>query len=335
MPTRRFTFAALALAGVCAASSGHAAPEPSVPQPPSVVVSIAPLQGLIQPLATAFSRAAAVEVLIPPGVSEHGYEPTPQQLAAAARADLIVLVGLGLEARVEQFLNEHPVAPSGRGVRRVLIVADVLGVGAAESPATTDHEHTDDCDHGHTDPHLWLDPTLAAKLVERVAAELERIARARGDGLPVVDAIVTAREQLTKNLADLDAEYARRLLPHKGKTVLVAHDAYGWLARRYGLTFVALAGLNAGEPTPGALAEAAQAVKGLALTSVYVEPQLSPAAVQRIAAATGTSVRTLDPLGTGDYVAFMRKNLDALVAGFEPRAAPAGEPAPEPAGAPR
>ncbi len=331
-------------------SAPAAAPTPAAPAPapasaPAVsiaplkcIVSIAPLAGLIRPLVEAAAPGSTVEILVPPGVSEHAYEPTPAQINALARADLIVLVGLGLDAHIERAVKAQ-----GRG-NALIEFATVAGVSAAAPEAQPpDHEHDDFCNHGGTDPHLWLDPRLALKLVcyvhdcmtayvvnaqsPRNLPPDQRRARIAASREPRIDsrtpseperAVHAAFDPLAHSLITLDADYAAALKPHAGKPVVVGHDAWGYLARRYGLEFVPISGLSAGEPTPGALANALDIIRRRGLTSIYVEPQLSPAAARRLASATGTTIRTLDPLGTGDYFAMMRANLAALLAGFEP-----------------
>jgi len=81
--------------------------------PLKVVVSIAPLKGLVEPL---LPPGSTIELMIPPGVSEHGYEPPPSKLAALAQADLVVIVGRGLEPQVEKFMLEHP-SPRRRTIK--------------------------------------------------------------------------------------------------------------------------------------------------------------------------------------------------------------------------
>src|SRR5882757_8715144 len=66
------------------------------------VVTIPPLKGLIEPL---LPPGTTVTVLMQPGRSEHGYEFTPADMAAMARADVFVYVGLGLEGRIEATLE--------------------------------------------------------------------------------------------------------------------------------------------------------------------------------------------------------------------------------------
>ncbi|MBC7833755.1 MAG: zinc ABC transporter substrate-binding protein, partial [Phycisphaerales bacterium] len=108
-----------------------------------------------------------------------------------------------------------------------------------------------------------------------------------------------------------------------GGTLVVSHDAYGWLCKRYGFTALPITGLSAGEPTPRSLERAIAAVKAAKAPAVFVEPQLSPASAKAVAKATGAKVLTLDPLGNGDWFAMMEANLAAIREGLGVR-----EPAP-------
>lgn len=278
--------------------------------PMRVVVSIAPLKELAERLVPA---GVVVEVLIPLGVSEHGFEIAPRALMGLGEADVVVFVGLGLEPQVEKFLRERP-----RAGRREVSFAAAVGQDAEQADGDHeghDHAHGEACEHGHgTDPHLWLDPRLVAeKLVPALSEAVADALRLRG----VAGAVELARlgertASLRADLLALDGAFAARLERAESRTIVVGHDAFGWLAKRYGLTTVAIHGLAAQEPKPSAIAAAAAAVREHGLKVVFSEPQLSAKASKRVAQATGARVLTLDPLGDGTYFAFMRRNLDAL-----------------------
>lgn len=317
----------LAGAGVAAGQTQPAQPRADAAAPPvRVVVSIAPLKGLVEPLLPA---GGSLTLLIPPGVSEHGYEIGPRALADLARADVVVLVGLGLEPSVDRFLAERP-----RAGRRIVRLAEAAGVageaGGRDEPGPGDghdgheghdvHEGHDHTVHTHDehgacvhiiDPHLWLDPVRAVDLVHAAAAAIGEVAAGRG-GEPARAAVAASRDGVVARLEGLDRAYRARLASAPRRTVVVTHDAFGWLARRYDFQTIAIKGLNAGEPTPRALEAAMAAVRAHGLTAVFAEPQLSPAAAQRVADAAGVKVLTLDPLGDGDYFGLMLRNLDAL-----------------------
>lgn len=321
-------------------------------RPLSVVVSIPPLAGIVRGLLPAGST---VESLIPPGASEHGYEIPPVALSRAARADLVVSVGLGLEASADKFLSANP----RQGRREVVfhavakrraggLLPSPKAAGGDESAGHEGHSHGpgESCSvcasRADTDPHFWLDPVL----VRDLSVELSRVIGAASGP----EAAASLKNKLDAQLARIDElheRYARTLAPATRRTIVVAHDAWQYPAARFGLRVVAIAGLNAQEPTPGAIRDAARVVREQGLTHVFIEPQLSRRAAERIAAATSVGVLTLDPLGDGDWFGLMEANLRSLATALgvpmiERAATPATPAAPAtpdaaapPAGSPR
>lgn len=283
-----------------------------------VVASIPPVLGIVKPMLEEAGVAHKVESLIPPGVSEHGYEIPPGKLSQLRRADVVVLVGLGLEPQVEKFLKQNASTS-----RRVVVLADAVGI-------KLDHDAGDHANHAHgpdgeclhvVDPHIWLDPVLVEKMVSAVAQALRDAAAARGVGVMASEAgkgadvgtrLWMAEEAMLKRVRGVHEAYESGLKPARARTIVVGHDAWGYLAKRYGLETVAIKGLMATEPTPKSLTEATRTVKEKGLSTVFVEPQLSQKAGQSIASATGASVRMLDPLGRGDWFAMMEANLVEL-----------------------
>src|SRR5690606_30757288 len=119
--------------------------------------------------------------------------------------------------------------------------------------------------HGDEDPHFWLDPLLMADLGEAVAAELGGIDPDRAADYDA--AAATLREQLT----ELDTAYADGLATCERATVVVSHDAFGYL-RRYGLTFEPIAGLSPdAEPTPADLQHLQELIRTDGITTVFSE----------------------------------------------------------------
>nr|MCU0688696.1 metal ABC transporter substrate-binding protein [Phycisphaerales bacterium] len=125
---------------------------------------------------------------------------------------------------------------------------------------------------------------------------------------------------LQDRLGALDAQYRTAVdaLPADRRTIVVAHDAYSWLAKRYGLETVAIKGLTAQEPAPADLARAIATVRDRKISTVFIEPQVSSKASHRVAEATGARVAMLDPLGNGDYFRMMTDNLAAIRAALTP-----------------
>ncbi len=286
------------------------APSASVPKPAPtgapirVVATIPPLRGLIAPLLTDAKIPHEFTTLVPPGASEHGFEISPDKLMALGKADIVVMAGLGMEPQVDKFLADHPNAG-----RRVVNLASVLKL---EGDGHHDHDEDahDDHDHHHhgADPHVWLDPLLVREAMVECGGAIREKAGAAVEA-KLLDTVV--QHEFLKVEA-VHRAYEAALAAAPRRTIVVAHDAYSHLAKRYNLEVIAITGLNAGEPRPDDLKRAADAVREHHLTTIFVEPQLSPAAAERLAAATGAKTAVLDPLGDGDWYKLMNANLAAL-----------------------
>ncbi len=271
---------------------------PSVHDGRTVVVSIPPLAGLVRPL---LPPDTTVHVLVPSGRSAHGYRPTPEDIAAIGRADAVFMVGLNLETGM------------ARAVRggTVITMADVLGI-AGDPHAGHNHDDHSGHDHGDdisSDPHLWLDPVLAAQFV-----------RALPDALPgslVHDETSSKAEQLAGSIDAVDAAFKERLAPFKSQAIVTHHASFNRTAERYGLEVAAvLRAIETLEPSPADIANAVEAIRTRGVGAVFVEPQFGTTSATRVADAAGVELVTLDPLGDGDWIEFMHANLDALVEGL-------------------
>ncbi len=133
--------------------------------------------------------------------------------------------------------------------------------------------------------------------------------------------VLTAAKLLVTRIEAVDAAYRAAADSAETRTLVVGHDAYGWLSRRYSLSTIAIAGLNAQEPTNKAVQAAIAAIRQRGAMAVFVEPQLSQAAGKRIAERTKVPVLLLDPLGDGDWFRMMEANLESLKKGLGQKAA--------------
>ena len=156
--------------------------------------------------------------------------------------------------------------------------------------------------HSPKDPHVWLDPRRYETIVAEVGGALHR---------PEAAARVNAR------LDALDGEYRRGLAHCARRSFVTSHEAFAYLAQRYGLHQIAVTGLVPDtEPTPGALNDTIRAVRASGATTVFTEPLVSMRIADTVARETGTHTAVLDPLEGqpkhGDYFTAMRANLAEL-----------------------
>jgi len=156
--------------------------------------------------------------------------------------------------------------------------------------------------HAGEDPHVWLDPIRYGQTVTEVGHALHRPAAAR---------------RVVARLHALDREYRRGLARCTHRSFVTSHEAFGYLAQRYGLRQIAVTGLVPDtEPTPGALNDTIRAVRASGASTVFTEPLVSTRIADTVARETGTHTAVLDPLEGqpkhGDYFTVMRANLNEL-----------------------
>lgn len=304
-----------------AASAG-----PQGAQGPAVVASVLPVHSLV---AGVMTGRGAPTLLIRAGASPHGYSLRPSDARALAGADLVVWVGPGLEA----FLDK-PLRALGRDARMLrldavpsMILHPVRAGGVwargddhGEAADAEDAEGADAAGpggpaHARINPHVWLDPTNAVRIVRAAAAALAEVDPAGG---PVYRANAA---RLSARLEALDRELAARLAPARAAPYLVFHDAYRYFEAHYGLNAVGAFTVNPAV-MPGArrLIELRARIAASESVCVFTEPQFTPAVVETVVAGTGARTGVLDPLGADlapgpeAYFALMRRLVENFLA---------------------
>ena len=227
-----------------------------------------------------------VENLTPPGAEPHDLELSPIDAAALRDARLVLLLGHGFQPQLED------AAGGGDNVLRLLDTPglDVLPNG---------------------DPHVWLDPLRYARIVMRIGEALGR---------------EQAAAQLVSRLRKLDAEYRSGLADCARHEIVTSHEAFAYLAQRYGLEQIPITGLSPeAEPQPADLAHVVQLVEERGVTTIYYETLVSPRIAETVARETGATTAVLDPIegltkdeiaAGDDYFTRMRANLRALEEGL-------------------
>jgi zinc transport system substrate-binding protein len=285
--------AAAVLSGCGGGSGGTGTPG----DPLRVVASFYPLQWMAEQVG---GDRVEVTDLTKPGAEPHDLELTPRDVGAVQDADVVAYL-----SQFQPGVDEAVADATGTvfDARRATDLLPAAGEGAA----------------GATDPHFWLDPTKLAEVATGFADAL-----ADADPAHAADYRANA-EALGVQLADLDAEMEAGLADCRRTDLVTSHEAFGYLARRYGLEQVGITGLTPeGDPTPKQLATVADFVERHGVTTVYFETLTSPAVAQTLAAEAGAQTAVLDPLEGltdeskgADYLEVMRSNLATLRTGQE------------------
>ncbi len=242
-----------------------------------------------------------VDNLTSPGVEPHDVELKPKQVGAVQSADLVIYQR-GFQNAVDDAVDQADLPGED-----VLDVAKIVHL--EESHAEESHE-----DDGHSDPHTWLDPQTMITVTDAVE---KRLSAADPDH---ASAFAASAQRLERELTQLDSAFSDGLKTCRTRTIVTSHAAFHYLAERYRLTQVPIAGIDpTNEPTPAQLADISSLVKREDITTIFAEELVSPAIAETVARETGATTATLDPIeGLGDnggdetYLTLMRRNLDAI-----------------------
>ena len=262
------------------------------------------------PLAAAVAQVGGslvkVTNLTPAGVEPHDIELNTQQAESVLDADLAVMVGNGFQPQVEDIAADR----SGP----TLNVLKALPINAGD-------KKVEEGDATALDPHVWLDPVLYQSVVDAIASALSKV-----DPDHAADYTANAAAYNAKLVA-LNTEYETGLANCSRQLLVTAHEAFGWLTQRYGLTQEGIAGISPdAEPNPQRLADLTDLVEKKGVTTIYTEDLVSPKVSRTLAReAGGLKTATLNPLegltakqikAGATYISEMQDNLQAIQKGL-------------------
>jgi zinc/manganese transport system substrate-binding protein len=209
---------------------------------------------------------AEVTTIVGPNADAHLYSPNVDDALAVTKADVIFVNGMGFETwsqtLIETSGTKAPVFVATDGITPLLV-------------------------DGEVDPHAWNSLPNGMAYVRNIVAGMVKADPANADSYKKNgDAYIASLTSLhEESLATLKA------LPEGSRTVVTAHDAFGYLADAYGLTFLAPVGIDTeAEPSASELATLIEQLKTQDVAALFVENITSPALVKQIASETGLAV---------------------------------------------
>jgi zinc transport system substrate-binding protein len=236
-----------------------------------------------------------VSTIVPNGVEPHDFEPTPKQIAELQNADLIFINGAGFEDWINDIENSNIV-----DLTRNITIENI---------------------NSNPNPHLWLDPIL----VESMADEIYNILVSLDpDNLAYYQ---NNLKQFVDNLELLNSNIKNNLTNCALSDFVAFHDAFGYFAKRYGLTQHVIGGISPEmDVNPQKLSESIKLAEQLGITTIFSEDNIEPRLSNTIASEIGGKVLILSPIEMitqeehdlgEDYFSKMYDNLNNLKIALE------------------
>jgi zinc transport system substrate-binding protein len=240
----------------------------------------------------------------------HDYSLRPEDLALAARADVIIANGLGLDPFLDSLRKASPRA-------KVITISDDCDLlpahpaeHAAESKPADHHNHED----AEVNAHVWASPAQAIRQVHTLARRLSEIDPASAARYTAnADAYANRLQQLLEDMRAASAKFGNR-------NIVTFHDAFAYLARDLDLNVVATLTQDPEyAPSASEVAGVIDTIRRTHAAAVFYEPAYSDRLARTIGRDAGVPIYALNPVNSttgaitpATYEDIMRDNLRVL-----------------------
>lgn len=256
----------------------------------TITVSIYPLWEILRQVG---GNYIDLVLIVPPGQEPHEYEVTFQDRLGIQKSQMFVYSGLGIDSWAEKI--QHP---------KTLKMSSYVELIKKEG------------DINSYDPHYWLDPANMKKATEVIEKNLILID-------PIhTDQYKKNSVRYQKELDILDAEFKDKLSHCRFNTIVVAHNAFSYLSKRYGIASYPITGISPEEePSLKKMKELIDLVKTNNVQYVFFESLTSPKLSETLAREGNVKTLPLNPLEGliaqelkegKNYISIMKENLNNL-----------------------
>ncbi|PRD42324.1 ABC transporter substrate-binding protein [Phyllobacterium phragmitis] len=253
-----------------------------------------------------------LRTLVGPDSDAHVYEPKPADAIALARADVVLVNGLLFEGFLQRLVEASGTSAT------IAILTD--GADILHDPNGGHYHYVNGEAIFHAapnDPHAWQSVANAKVYVQNIArafCEADKV------GCPTYEANAAT---YIGELTDLDIEVKQAIdaIPAERRVAVVAHNAFRYFERDYGVTFLSPQGVSTeSEASAADVASLIREIREKRASAVFAENIADARLVEQIASEAGLTLGgTLysDALSPVDgpsptYVDLMRHNVNTL-----------------------
>ncbi len=242
---------------------------------------------------------ATIKNIVPGGTEPHDYEPTARDIIDMREANLVIYNGLGLEPWKDKIIPDLQ-----KNNTQVIQISDLFKSTIIAN-----------------DPHLWLDPVHYKTEVEEVSKKIIEM------DPPHADIYKANTEKFVRELDALHLTFESALKSCKFDTFITNHGAFAYLAKRYHLNIIPIAGLSPDiEPSPKTMANITNIITQKGIRYILTETLVSQKIANTLAKSSGAKTLTLNPLegltneeisAGKNYISVMKDNLPNLRTALE------------------
>lgn len=249
-----------------------------------------------------------LEYVISPGVEPHDYEMTPKLIKDIQNADLLIKNGLGIDAFVDKIKSESNL--------QIINASEGIKPLTYKEEKNHNHNENEQHNHGEYDPHVWLDIDLAQKECENIKNSL---IKSDGENKEFYE---KNYKEYIKKLQQLKQKYDNTLKNTNKDTIIVSHDAYGYLCEKYNLNQVSVTGINPNqEPSLSKIGQISDFAKKNNINYILFDGLVNPKVASTIANEANIKTDILYSIDgitkkefndNQDYISLMNKNIETL-----------------------
>lgn len=285
----------------------------------NVVTSFYPLYDFVKKIG---GEHVNVVNLVPVGVEPHDWSPKPRDMSNIAKADVFVYNGAGFEGWVDDFLDSLK-KDSSLVVVEATHDVDLIETGEHEEEGhdeeeghEDEHANEEDHDHGNVDPHAWISPLQAKTMARTIKDHLIKADPTHKDEYEANYSLLEDRlQQLHDQLSQIVSQAPKQ-------EIVVSHEAFGYIARDYGITQIGVMGLSPeAEPTVQRMNEITKFAEEHEIKYILFEELVSPKLAETLAKSLQIETLVLNPIeglteeqekAKEDYFTIMTYNLTTI-----------------------
>ncbi len=247
-----------------------------------------------------------VKNIIPSGVESHGWEPTMKNIASISESKMIFINGLGMESwedSVKDTIGEDKIVEVSKGLNFIKLTNREID------------------EKNKYDPHVWLSIRNLEKISENIFNEIIKIDDENKDYY------TKNYNDLIEKLKELDEEFTNGLKSYKGKSIIVPHEAFGYLARDYNLKQLPIENINSSsEADLGTIANIVELANKEGIKTVFYEYNESKKLASSVSKEINGNLKEIYSLenitdeqikNKEDYISIMKNNLKNIMESFK------------------